>query len=107
MCAFPTADLDNSRELLKTMQALREKMRSPILRAAGAQSLLMIPTAGIGKTHALVSAAHRRLMKGALSLVMLGEDFESAEPWEVIRRKLGLGSNVGRDELFALSSGWS
>ncbi|HFD3227046.1 TPA: ATP-binding protein, partial [Escherichia coli] len=54
----------------------------------------------IGKTHAIVSAALRRLEHGGFSLVVFGDDFGKAEPWEVLRSKIGLGAAIDRSTLF-------
>lgn len=40
------------------------------------------------------------LRKAGFSLVVFGDDFGVVEPWEVIRSKLGFGSNMTRAELF-------
>lgn len=100
MCDFPAGDLDNVRDIVKLSASIREALNSPAVCAASAQTLLMVGPAGIGKTHALVGAASRRLNKGAWSLILFGDDFESGEPWTVVRQKLGFGSDVGRYELF-------
>lgn len=100
MVDFPAANLDRSRDAQKAITELVEALDSPAIQATRAQSLLLVGPAGIGKTHAIVSAAERRLALGAYSLVLFGDDFDGPTPWEVIRSKLGFGSNVGRDELF-------
>ncbi len=100
MCDFPAGPMDAARSAVKVVGGLSEALSSPSVQAAQAQSLLLIGPAGAGKTHALVSAAQRRLRRGGYSLVVFGDDFGRAEPWEVLRAKLGLGSAVGREELF-------
>ncbi len=100
MVSFPAANLDRSRDAQKAITELVDALDSPAIQASRAQSLLLVGPAGIGKTHAIVSAAERRLTKGAYSLVLFGDDFDGPSPWEVIRSKLGFGANVGRDELF-------
>jgi len=100
MVDFPAGNLDRSRDAQKAITELVEALDSPAIQASRAQSLLLVGPAGIGKTHAIVSAAERRLAKGAYSLVLFGDDFDGPSPWEVIRSKLGFGANVGRDELF-------
>ncbi|WP_244585100.1 ATP-binding protein [Escherichia coli] len=49
---------------------------------------------------AIVSAALRRLEHGGFSLVVFGDDFGKAEPWEVLRSKIGLGAAIDRSTLF-------
>lgn len=100
MAAFPAGNLDRSRDAQIGITALVETLASPAIQASRAQSLLLVGPAGIGKTHAIVSAAERRLAEGGYSLVLFGDDFDGPSPWEVVRSKLGFGANVGRDELF-------
>lgn len=100
MCAFPAGKLDWSRDAQNAIAALVETLESPAIQATHAQSLLLVGPAGIGKTHAIVSAAERRLQRGAHSVVLYGDDFDGASAWEVIRSKLGFAGNVSRDELF-------
>lgn len=42
----------------------------------------------------------RRLEHGGFSLVVFGDDFGKAEPWEVLRSKIGLGAAIDRSTLF-------
>lgn len=100
MCDFPAGNLDRARDAKKALAELKEVLGGPAIQATRAQSLLLVGPAGVGKTHAIVSAAERRLARGAHSVVLFGDDFEGTSPWEVIRSKLGFGGSVGRDELF-------
>ena len=100
MCAFPASDLDNAREAINILDKISSFLEAPLLLSSISRSLLLVGPAGIGKTHALVSAAKRRLNLGGYSLIVFGDDFRGYEPWEVLRTKLGLGSDIGRDELF-------
>lgn len=101
MCVFPAADLDASRELLASITDIENTLNSPLIQSYHARSFLLTGPAGAGKTHSIVSFARRRLDKGAHTLVLFGEDFNNAEPWDVIRSKLGFGSDVGRDKLLS------
>lgn len=100
MCAFPAEAMDAARELSKLCSSLEQLLVSPSFNVTSSRSLLLIGPAGVGKTHAIVSAAFRRYTAAGMSLVMFGDDFGGSEPWEVIRSKLGLSSQVGRDALF-------
>jgi hypothetical protein len=100
MCAFPAGNLDTARDLLALVDALEEALASAAIQASSTQSLLLVGPAGTGKTHALVSAAERRLRLGGFSLVVFGDDFGHSEPWEVLRTKLGFGSDMKRETLF-------
>lgn len=100
MCDFPAGEMDAARKWEKAAQALKIALSSPEMGAAATRSLLLIGPAGIGKTHSIVSAARRRFSRGGYSLVVFGDDFGRGEPWEVIRSKLGFGTDVSRTTLF-------
>lgn len=101
MCAFPAADLDASRELLASIIDIENTLNSPLIQSYHARSFLLTGPAGAGKTHSIVSFAKRRFDKGAHTLVLFGEDFDNLEPWDVLRNKLGFGSDIGRDKLLS------
>ncbi|MEC6832008.1 hypothetical protein VXS06_09565 [Photobacterium toruni] len=101
MCVFPAEHLDASRELLASILDIEKELYSPLIQSYHAHSFLLAGPAGAGKTHSIVSFAKRRLSKGAHTLVLFGEDFDTAEPWDVVRNKLGFGSDVGRDRLLS------
>lgn len=100
LCAFPAGSMDSARELCRLAESINEVLTSPKMNVAGGNSLLLLGPAGVGKTHAIVSAAYRRFAEGGLSLVVFGDDFGGGEPWEIIRSKLGFGGQIGRDALF-------
>lgn len=100
MCTFPAGEMDAARKWEESSLRLQSVLASQKIGAATTHSLLLVGPAGIGKTHAIVSAALRRFAHGGSSLVVFGEDFGNEEPWEVVRSKLGFGSAVGRFELF-------
>ncbi|UVS88504.1 ATP-binding protein [Burkholderia glumae] len=99
MCDFPAGNMDAAREWEHSMLRLQSVLASQEVGAATTRSLLLVGPAGIGKTHAIVSAALRRQARGGQSLVVFGDDFGKVEPWEVIRSKLGFGASVGREAL--------
>lgn len=101
MCVFPAENLDASRELLASIIDIEICLNSPLIQSCHARSFLLTGPAGAGKTHSIVSFAKRRLNKGAHTLVLFGEDFDNAEPWDVVRSKLGFGADVGRDKLLS------
>lgn len=92
--------MDSARTYEKVCNELKRVLTSGEFRASTVSSLLLTGSASIGKTHAIISAANRRLKRGGMSLVVFGENFDGKEPWEVLRSKLGYGSNMGQDELF-------
>lgn len=99
MVTFPAGEMDAARKWEELASQLHAVLTSFEIGAASNRSLLLLGPAGIGKTHAIVSAALRRLARGGPSLVLFGDDFGNAEPWEVIRSKLGFGGDVGRATL--------
>ncbi|MEH1901826.1 MAG: hypothetical protein V7L04_10520 [Nostoc sp.] len=64
--------------------------------------MLLRGCAGVGKTHAIVDHALHINKTGQISLVFYGEDFTGDEPWKIIVNKLGLSSNISRDELWGM-----
>lgn len=100
MVSFPAEQMDTARQFISTVVSIQKDMASIECRAGSVQSLLLRGPAGIGKTHAIVSAAMRRFAKGGMSLISFGDDFENGEPWEVLRSKVGLGTHISRDELY-------
>lgn len=98
-CSFPTSEMDDARKWEQQTQHLCDVLTTSEFGAMSAESLLLVGPAGIGKTHAIVSAAKRRLNSGGCSVVVFGDDFGTTEPWEVIRSKLGFGSDIGRETL--------
>ena len=100
MCAFPAGAMDAARELFQLNQSMEKILTCPQMSVSEGNSLLLVGPAGVGKTHAIVSAAYRRFAEGGLSLVVFGDDFDGGEPWETIRSKLGFGAQIGRDDLF-------
>ncbi|MDD2099975.1 ATP-binding protein [Pseudomonas putida] len=104
MCTFPAGSMDSARELFQLSFSINKVLTSPNINVTGAHSLLLVGPAGVGKTHAIVSAAYRRFAEGGMSLIVFGDDFGGGEPWEIIRSKLGFSGQVGRDALFQCMS---
>lgn len=100
MVSFPAGDMDSARSFVDIVGQIQDDLASVECRAGSIHSLLLQGPAGIGKTHAIVSAALRRFELGGMSIIAFGEDFETGEPWEVLRSKVGFGANMGRDELY-------
>lgn len=98
-CSFPAGDMDEARKWVLQFQCLYDVLTRTDIGAMSAKSLLLVGPAGIGKTHAIVSAAKRRLRNGGCSAVVFGHNFGETEPWEVIRSNLGFGSDIGRETL--------
>ena len=101
-CDFPAAKLDTSRDLLKCLHTIAEWVNSPEFLLPKSQFMLLRGCAGVGKTHAIVDHALHSSKTGQICLVFYGEDFTGDEPWRIIVNKLGLSSNIIRDELWGM-----
>ncbi len=99
---FPAAKLDTSRDLLKCLYKIKKWINSPEFILPNSQFMLLRGCAGVGKTHAIVDHALHINNRGQICLVFYGEDFTGDEPWKIIVNKLGLSSNIGRDELWGM-----
>lgn len=90
----PAVDLRNEiyavGELLRALRNLREFSQSASARSSNRPAVLIVGIAGSGKTHLLCDAAKQRIKKGYPTVVLLGEQFGTAEPWKQILNFLGL-----------------
>ena len=104
--SFPTANLDDVREVIKAVEALAEWLNSPAGWCAFETTFLLLGSAGSGKTHGVCNGATRRLHEGRLSVVTFGHVFGGEpDPWTRMREYLGLPGTLGRDGLLdALNS---
>jgi hypothetical protein len=100
-CCFPAQYLDAAREFLPTVRTLQKWLTSPILQLPKAKDMLVVGGAGTGKTHAFCDAARHRLDRGLPSVLLLGEQFTSGEPWDQIRRLLGLSADWSRESILS------
>ena len=83
------------------LEELERWGRSGVGRSAGARGILLVGSAGTGKTHGICDIAHHRNQQGLRTVVLFGEHFKSAdEPWERIRQLLGF-TPMSRDDLLA------
>jgi hypothetical protein len=67
------------------------------VRLSNLPALLIVGSAGQGKTHLLCEVAKRDVKSSRPRLLLHGEQFQDGEPWAQIVRLLGL--NCNRDEL--------
>ncbi len=90
----PDVDLRNEiyavGELLRSLHDLREFSQSGTARSSNRPALLIVGTAGSGKTHLFCDVAEQRIKKGYPTVVLLGEQFRATEPWKQILDFLGL-----------------
>lgn len=106
MCSWPTAHLDNVREMLSALSNLMDWLRSPAGWFAFEPAMLLMGAAGSGKTHGVCDTAARRFRDDRLSVIVFGHQF-GGEPeiWTRLREILGLPATLGRDGMLdALNS---
>ena len=100
-CSFPAANYDTAKELASALRDLAEWLESAESRLPYHSVMLLTGDAGIGKTHAILDAAHTRLERGLRSVVTFGGRFGVNEPWETLRQCLGLAGDLSCDAMFA------
>jgi hypothetical protein len=90
----PAVDLRNEiyavGELYRSLRNLREFSQSASARSSNTPAVLIVGTAGSGKTHLLCDAAEQRIKSGYPTVVLLGQQFGATEPWKQILEFLGL-----------------
>ncbi len=87
-------------EKLRDLEAFVE---SDVAKLANTPVLILIGSAGTGKTHLFSDAARQHVAAGSPAVLLLGNKFRNEEPWGQILRMLGLSCT--RDEfLGALES---
>ncbi|HXH48490.1 MAG TPA: AVAST type 2 anti-phage system protein Avs2 [Terriglobia bacterium] len=85
-------------EVAGVLREFLETFEGAAARLANVAALLLIGEAGTGKTHLFCDIAKQRTREGEPTLLLLGEQFSSAEPWVQIIQLLGLTCD-GREEL--------
>lgn len=102
--SFPARHVDTSRDVIKTLERLRDWMESPEALLPASSAMLLLGPAGIGKTHAICDIALDRHERGLRSIALLGGRFTHVmgEPWERIRSLLGLGTGIAQNELYEI-----
>ncbi|RLF27144.1 MAG: hypothetical protein DRN05_06060 [Thermoplasmata archaeon] len=97
MVSFPTANYDLSKETIEKLKEIEEW--TELYELMFEDIMLIIGPAGIGKTHAICDIALMRLERNLKSIVLFGEQFTDEEPWEQIRKLLGLSPNLSKDDI--------
>ncbi len=97
MVSFPTANYDLAKETIEKLNELEEWIS--LYRLMFEDSMLIVGPAGIGKTHAICDIALMHLERGLKSIVLFGEHFTDEEPWEQVRKLLGLPSTLSKDDI--------
>lgn len=97
MVNFPTANYDLAKETIEKLQELEGWLE--LYRLMFEDTMLIIGPAGIGKTHAICDIAFMRLERGLKSIVLFGEHFSGEEPWEQIKKLLGLPGSLSKEDI--------
>ncbi len=106
MASFPTANLDDTREVIAALKDLHDWLRSPACSLAYKRVFVLSGVAGTGKTHGTCYAAAHRFGEGLLTCVAFGHEFRGEpDPWtrllENLRLPITLGMNGILDALNA------
>ena len=96
MASFPTANLDDTREVIAALKDLHDWLRSPSCSLAYERVFVLSGDAGSGKTHGTCDAAAHRFGKGLLTCVTFGHEFRGEpDPWTRLLENLGLPITLG------------
>lgn len=87
-------------QLLDIVQKIHSFSTSISAIAADKKALLLMGSAGTGKTHLFCDVSERRLAKGLPTIILLGQHFSQSEPWTQILQRLHLPFR-GRDEFLS------
>jgi Fe-S cluster biosynthesis and repair protein YggX len=77
-------------ELIEHLYSLEELAESNASLLSNVSALLLRGNAGSGKTHLLCDVAQNRIHSSSPTILLLGEQFNDAEPWSQITGLLGL-----------------
>ncbi|WKZ14395.1 MAG: ATP-binding protein [Candidatus Jettenia caeni] len=102
MCDFPAQFVDSSREILLHLRELQEWILQINISLLNSQTMLLLGPAGAGKTHLICDIAISRFKRSLKSIVLLGKQFYSGEPWTQIISILGLPLNISRNDLLEM-----
>ena len=99
MVSFPAANLDHTRDMSKSLQALLSFVKSAYLKLASAKVFVLSGIGGSGKTHCICDVSAQRLEGNLLSCIIFGDQF-SGNPDEFTRFSEALGlKNMSNDQL--------
>lgn len=84
-------------QIRRAARAIHEFVADEAASAANRGALLLLGSAGTGKTHLLCDIAAHRLAAGLPTVVLLGQQFADSEPWRQIVDRLDLSCR-GHDE---------
>ena len=96
MNSFPTANLDDTREVIAVLKDLHDWLRSPACSLAYERVFVLSGDAGSGKTHGTCDAAVHRFGEGLLTCVTFGHEFRGEpDPWTRLLESLTLPVTLG------------
>ena len=96
--SFPTANLDDTRNMIAGLEDTRDWLRSPACLLAYKSMFILHGAPGVGKTHGVCDAARRRFGNGLPTCVLFGHEFRSEpDPWTRFAESLGLPLTLGRN----------
>lgn len=97
---LPARHVDQTEEIVDALRSCTQWIENELSIACD-RTLLLLGSAGSGKTHAFCDLADMRFAEGLLSLCLFGHQFGSATIWETIRSRVGLSAGLGREELLS------
>lgn len=80
----------NLYKLLANLKDLKDFAQSTETSLANISALLLVGNAGTGKTHLFCDVARQRTLSSLPTVLLLGGQFNSSEPWSQIVQLLGL-----------------
>ena len=96
MASFPTANLDDTREMITALKDLHDWLRSPACSLAYERVFVLSGDAGSGKTHGTCDAADHRFGEGLLTCITFGHEFRGEpDPWIRLSENLKLPITLG------------
>ena len=99
LAVFPATYVHGGRALLQAIETLSGWLSTTDVALPSSPAMLITGFAGSGKTHATCDTAVARVNQGLPTILLLGEQFANAQPWEQIRQLVGLGGEWSREDL--------
>ena len=103
-CSFPTANLENIQNLIKSLGNLKSHFSSNLLELYFSKTLLLKGRGGVGKTHSLCDIVNYNIQNEIPSLIFFGQYFRDKSPEKVILEKLSLDKITFEEFLYQLDN---
>jgi hypothetical protein len=91
--------LHNLYEFERFLREVHNLLESEECRLANIPALLLVGEAGTGKTHLFCDVARRRLEKGLVTVLLMGQHFAIADLWKQIGSMVGIPNTEHQDLL--------